>query len=399
MRVPSLLLGWLSLLLLLPACDLDFPHQPRVLFVGLDGGDWDVIDPLVEAGYLPVIGALVRAGARADLDCVPAWPQFPCFCPPVWTSIFTGQPSRVHGMLGLYDRADLRRAKALWTVNGERGGVNTLVSVRNSWPFEAEVNWGLSEPGLDVAALEIYDAWGTDLGHPALAEPETLAQPARLFELLRLLPARGERRPAWRPMARDRVAMSSTFRLAWLTRLTSLLLRAPELVVVTLHSPDKSEHVDWASIQDTPGAPIDVAALLAQAEAWDGPVFVPAPLGFGSVASQYLEADRWLGELLARMRYDYVVFASDHGMARNPGPGQAGHHGATTPQAHRGIFAVTGPGVRPGARVAATVLDVAPTVAHLLGLPVADDLPGRVLVEALTPRWQARRPVERVSHW
>jgi predicted AlkP superfamily phosphohydrolase/phosphomutase len=50
-----------------------------------------------------------------------------------------------------------------------------------------------------------------------------------------------------------------------------------------------------------------------------------------------------------------------------------------------GIFIVAGPGVQEGQRVGgARLLDVAPTVLHMLGLPVPRDMDGRVLTEVLT---------------
>ena len=52
---------------------------PRVLVVGLDGANWTIVDPLIDAGYLPTLGGLVEAGARYDLDCVPAAPSAACF--------------------------------------------------------------------------------------------------------------------------------------------------------------------------------------------------------------------------------------------------------------------------------------------------------------------------------
>lgn len=390
--------GLVLCVLLLVACEPE--SQPvHVLFVGLDGATWKAMDPLLESGHLPTIAALVAGGVRADLDCVPAHPQFPCFCPQVWTSIVTGQPYAVHGIGSIEDRSDQRRVPALWTLNGARGGVSTLVAMRGSWPVEEEVSWGLTEPGLDLASDEIYARWPALAPHPAFADPLGLTRPEALFEILGLLPARGERRPAWGVMARDRVSMQASFGLGLLSRFTSLLLGASELVMVTLHSPDKSEHVTWGSVEALPEGDIDAAALRDQADAWEGPVF-GGLYSYGNVASQYLEADRWLGELLAWLDYDYVVLVSDHGMGRNAEPGGLpGLHGPGQPEAHSGILSITGPGVRAGVEVEATVLDVAPTLAYLMHLPVAENLPGRVLAEALEDDQLARHPVRSVPAW
>lgn len=51
-----------------------------------------------------------------------------------------------------------------------------------------------------------------------------------------------------------------------------------------------------------------------------------------------------------------------------------------------GVFLGDGPAFRPGASPeGATLLDIAPTVLHLLGVPVPADMDGRVLGEVLDP--------------
>lgn len=60
-----------------------------------------------------------------------------------------------------------------------------------------------------------------------------------------------------------------------------------------------------------------------------------------------------------------------------------------------GIFFAHGPAVQPGLPLApASILDVAPTVLHLLGEPAPSWMDGRVLTEMLTPEALARQPVE-----
>jgi len=66
--------------------------------------------------------------------------------------------------------------------------------------------------------------------------------------------------------------------------------------------------------------------------------------------------------------------------------------------AHRrnGILMARGPAIAAGAAVqGARVEDVTPTVLHLLGLPVPDDLDGRVLAEMLAPAFRQAHPVQR----
>jgi predicted AlkP superfamily phosphohydrolase/phosphomutase len=61
----------------------------------------------------------------------------------------------------------------------------------------------------------------------------------------------------------------------------------------------------------------------------------------------------------------------------------------------RGIFAGWGPDVAPGGRLEGLrIIDLAPTFLHLLGLPVPEDMDGRVALEVFRPRSEAagRRP-------
>jgi predicted AlkP superfamily phosphohydrolase/phosphomutase len=68
-------------------------------------------------------------------------------------------------------------------------------------------------------------------------------------------------------------------------------------------------------------------------------------------------------------------------------PEFAGHHREV------GMFLATGPGIRAGAEVGElSLVDIAPLVLHRLGLPVPDDLAGRVPVEVLEAAELEARP-------
>ena len=61
-----------------------------------------------------------------------------------------------------------------------------------------------------------------------------------------------------------------------------------------------------------------------------------------------------------------------------------------------GFLAIYGPGVREGSRVDACLYDIAPTVLHVLGLPVVEDMDGEVLIRAFEEGSEpARRPVRK----
>lgn len=365
--------------------------RPSALLLGIDGADWDVMDPLIESGYLPNLARLVGEGARADLDCAPAMPETACFCPPVWVSIVSGVPYTRHQIPTIHHESSDRRAAALWEVLHAHGGSSTLVSFRNTWPPEESARYVLTEYGLDWAASEMYERVPREKPELRMLIPQTRVKPEDLFEQLGLPETpEGAKPTVWKSVGRDRVAMQALLRLAPRER--------TDLTVVLIHSPDKAQHLGWRAVQPTPGAAVDRTAVLRQAKAWRGPVSSKGGLPGTNVVSQYLETDVWLGELLARVAYDYILIASDHGMARNPGKGLPGAHGLDLPEAHQGVFVFWGPGVRGGASLEdVDIFDVAPTLAHALALPVAEDQPGRVL--GFTDAWRAAHPIQRVPSW
>jgi len=90
-----------------------------------------------------------------------------------------------------------------------------------------------------------------------------------------------------------------------------------------------------------------------------------------------------------------VVLVSPYGMAR-PGPlehvrrlvGIGGSWRAAPDSLPDGVLLMVSPGVRPGHRFpGADVTDVVPTICYLLGLPVAQYMEGRIVLDALDPQW------------
>ena len=106
-----------------------FPRQ-KVAVIGIDGGDWQVLDPLVEAGSLPHLEGLLKSGRRGVLRSTD-----PSASPVVWTSIFSGHPPEVHGVRDWY-RSDSRsrRVPMLWDIFATHGREALVVNVPGSWP-------------------------------------------------------------------------------------------------------------------------------------------------------------------------------------------------------------------------------------------------------------------------
>ena len=66
----------------------------RTLFVGWDGADWSVLDPLLADDRLPNLAALRRDGRWGTLRST-----FPPHSVAAWTSFLTGVPATVHGVI------------------------------------------------------------------------------------------------------------------------------------------------------------------------------------------------------------------------------------------------------------------------------------------------------------
>src|SRR5580700_7091486 len=70
------------------------PPRRRFLILGLDGGTFDLLDPLMAAGELPFLARLAKTGLHAPLRSV-----FPPKTIPAWYSFATGLDP---GSLGIF---------------------------------------------------------------------------------------------------------------------------------------------------------------------------------------------------------------------------------------------------------------------------------------------------------
>jgi predicted AlkP superfamily phosphohydrolase/phosphomutase len=99
----------------------------KLLVIGLDGASFNVLDALIEQGYLPNLAGLMQNGARANLETT-----FPPITAVAWSSFMTGKNPGKHGIFEFKRRsrdsrrelavnASLREGPAIWDLLGEAG--------------------------------------------------------------------------------------------------------------------------------------------------------------------------------------------------------------------------------------------------------------------------------------
>lgn len=69
----------------------------HLLMIGLDGCTFDILDPLMTSGVMPVLRDLMASGARAVLRST-----VPALTPPAWTSMMTGRGPGAHGIFDFF---------------------------------------------------------------------------------------------------------------------------------------------------------------------------------------------------------------------------------------------------------------------------------------------------------
>jgi arylsulfatase A-like enzyme len=100
--------------------------------------------------------------------------------------------------------------------------------------------------------------------------------------------------------------------------------------------------------------------------------------------------DELLGEYMGRLPSDAtLVVVSDHGFD---------FWGCEHDNSPAGVLIVRGPAIQSGVFDNASLYDVAPTLLHVLGLPVADDMEGAPLPIARSGGELDREPTRVASH-
>ncbi len=103
--------------------------ERKLLFVGLDGATWDIINPLIEKGKLPHLKSLIDKGTYGILMS-----DEKMVSPSVWTTILTGKNSQKHGILDFMTMQNKLRAKRIWDIFEDFKKTIGIAGFLMTWP-------------------------------------------------------------------------------------------------------------------------------------------------------------------------------------------------------------------------------------------------------------------------
>ncbi|HUS57890.1 MAG TPA: alkaline phosphatase family protein [Planctomycetota bacterium] len=162
--------------------------KPEVLLIGIDGATFNLIDPWVDLGYLPVLGGMLRHGVRGTLSSTHTPNAMPA-----WKAVTTGKNPGKLGVFnwknktyGSYEAKTVDPetvgGRDIWQIIGDAGKTVAVVGVPFTWqpqPVNGALLTGmLTPPNSDFAyppelATEIL----RELGEYRI-DPQVLSVPA-----------------------------------------------------------------------------------------------------------------------------------------------------------------------------------------------------------------------------
>ncbi len=375
----------------------------KTLVIGWDAADWKVIKPLLDQGKMPNLQRMMDDGCHGNIATLN-----PILSPTLWTSIATGKRPYKHGIHGFSEPDPVtggirpvtnlsRSTKAIWNILNQEGQKTMTVGWWPSNPAEPLSHGIMVSNDYQRAVGNDRENWPMKAGtvHPERLEAalrELRFHPSELTQddVIPFLPGlEGMSREELERVEKD-------------PRLQSLAKIIADCT--TIHA---------------------AATGLLQAEDWDFcAVYYDAIDHFGHgfmkyhppqrpyvndfdyrvynyvVEAGYRYHDMMFGALLSLAGDDCnVLLLSDHGFHPDDFRLQSVPREPAGPAAeHRqfGILVGMGPDIERGGKVnGASLLDICPTILHLRGLPVGEDMDGKVLHDF----FKQARPVQTISSW
>ena len=357
----------------------------KVLLVGWDSADWNMIDKLMANGLMPAMKKLVDNGVRGRIATLD-----PPLSPMLWTSMATGFRPYKHGILGFVEGDGAggvrpissygRKVNAFWNIFTKEGLKSNIVGWWPSNPVESINGVMVSnlfqheKAGGEVIALEDWKI------PPGTIYPESYTE--RLAEL-RVHPQEitGNLIMPFVPKAVE-LNKKEDKRLPIIARFlahsTSLHAVATELM--------ETEEWDITAVYHDALDHFSHGFMKFHAPKMEGLDQEQFEFYKDVVNGAYVYHDMMLDRLLNMVDDDTtVIVVSDHGFHSDhlrPKFIPKVPSGPAVEHAPYGVFAIMGPGIKKGEQIyGARVLDLTPTLLSLFDLPIGKDMDGNPLMD------------------
>src|ERR1700726_3779612 len=366
--------------------------QPRVVVVGVNGMELDVIRPLLLKGDLPNLAKVIKNGAHGKLRTVNA-PN----CPRVYSTMFTSTQPEEHGVTGflvggITANTNMLKQEPIWSVLSKNGITVGMANVPATFPVMPVNGYMISgmltrgkncEDGV-LCAPKLSEVTGGDAVYPRTLQPELLKNVGDFHIDCERMPGASDLK------GREKEVIDK-----WLDK-------------VQLIRDEQTKLFDYLLTKH----PTDFTMLGQSCEDRTGHWLYPiAPYNVGYNASinsvrtqafpdQYIAFDKVLGAVLKHVDDNtYVIIVSDHGIKplrefEETDPHAHMDHEKTTPVVAKhdfadgddfpGSFFAMGPGIKHDLRLMgfqASVYDIAPTILHIYGIEQPVQMRGHVLTE------------------
>jgi len=413
-------------------------NSRNILVIGLDGLCWDVINPLLERGYLSNMASLIKDGSSGYLQTIA-----PTFTPAIWTSIATGKLPVKHGIMdfrvctfkgmtgsvrqfppyfgvkGILERIDniipfdlikympvtseLWMSRPVWDVLSEYEKKVGIVGWYPTWPVY-EINGFLVTERAHCLDLEkcVYPDILREEVNPFIElrhqcnrpSLETVLAAGPLTEGIDQFIELSDMKDDLLPLDSNSRHELEILKFEYLKDKTYMNIahhsfgrfHDMDFRAVYLHGPDAVAHNFWKWREPEYFRDVDENDIRIFSKVVD---------------KYYIHIDKFIGRLLQNIDENTVVMIiSDHGER----PLYGGHWRHRTQTTHDlstpGVIILWGKDIKKGQKLAeAGVLDITPTILYLMNLPVGHDMDGKVLTEAIDNRLLKELPVKYISSY
>ena len=366
--------------------------KPRLVVVGVNGMELDILRPLLLKGQLPNLAKVIKNGAYGKLRTVSA-PN----CPRVYTTMFTSTRPEEHGVTGflvggITANTNMLKEEPIWSMLSKNGVTVGMANVPATFPVIPVNGYMVSgmltrgkncEDGV-LCAPKLSEVEGGDPVYPKEMKAELLKNVGDFYIDCERMPA-----------AADLKGHESEVINKWLDKVQLIREQQTKLFdyLLTNHPTDFTWMVQ--SCEDRTGhwlypiAPFNVG--------YNPKIETVRPDAF---PDQYIQFDKVLGTILKHIDENtYLIIVSDHGIKplrefEETDPHAHMDHEKTTPVIAKhdfadgddvpGAFFAMGPGIKHDLRLMgfeASVYDIAPTILHIYGIGQPEQMRGHVLSE------------------